>query len=152
GLLAAWELLGITPETDKWGFKLQSPNAIPLILLTLVLYSSYKMTIEWAQCNPSRREHIAAKLDYRFAHMVAVIAIGISFFQYIYRTQIFDTLAHHETTYLIAMNLLVLGTGFFTVLTSRTAFKKIPWIVAIVATTGIVMVIDGVSKQNYKFL
>src|SRR5437016_8414800 len=36
GLLASWELIGITLNTkEKWGVELKSPAAVPLILFTL---------------------------------------------------------------------------------------------------------------------
>ena len=37
GLLASWELIGVTLNTkDKWGVEFKSPAAVPLILFTLV--------------------------------------------------------------------------------------------------------------------
>jgi hypothetical protein len=38
GLLAAWELIGITLDTkEKWGVELKSSAGLPLILFALVL-------------------------------------------------------------------------------------------------------------------
>ncbi len=93
GLLASWELIGITLDTkDKWGIDLKSPRAVPLILFTLVFYSGYKMIIEWLQCDAERRRNKVAKLDYGIAHSIALAAIGISVVQYLAKIQIVDLL------------------------------------------------------------
>lgn len=91
GLLAAWELIGVTLDTrEKWGIELKSPSAAPLILLTLVLYSGYKMEIEWLQCEPGSRAHPAAKLDFVVTHGIALTAIAIAIMQYLWRIQIVE--------------------------------------------------------------
>lgn len=97
GLLASWELIGITLTTkERWGIELKSPSAVPLILFTLVFYSGYKLTIEWLQCDPERRKNAAAKLDYVTAHVMALAAIAISVVQYLLRIQIVDALKHEQ--------------------------------------------------------
>jgi hypothetical protein len=93
GLLASWELIGITLNTkEKWGVELKSPAAVPLILFTLVFYSGYKMTIEWLQCDAERREHFAVKLDYWVAHSIGAVAVGISVVQYLWRVRATDVI------------------------------------------------------------
>jgi len=93
GLLASWELVGITLNTkDKWGIELKSPAAVPLILVTLVVYSGYRLTIEWLQCDQSRRDHPAVKIDHRVAHGIAGMAIGVLLAQSVWRIQIADVL------------------------------------------------------------
>jgi hypothetical protein len=90
-LLASWELIGITLDTkDKWGIELKSPNAVPLILFTLVFYSGYKMVIEWLQCEAEGNK--VASLDYWIAHLIALSAILISVVQYLAKIQIVDFL------------------------------------------------------------
>jgi hypothetical protein len=92
GLLASWELIGITLDTKgKWGIELKSPNAVPLILFTLVIYSGYKMIIEWLQCDAEGNK--VAKLDYLIAHSIAVSAVLISGIQYLAKIQIVDFLS-----------------------------------------------------------
>src|SRR5215469_16403924 len=93
GLLASWELIGVSLETkEKWGIELKSPKAVPLILFTLVFYTGYKMTVEWLQCDPARRQDKVAKLDFNVAHLIAIGAIGISVIQYLARIQVVDLL------------------------------------------------------------
>lgn len=95
GLLAAWELIGVTLDTKgRWGVDLKSPSAVPLILFTLVFYSGYKMTIEWLQCEPISRTHRAARLDHLVAHLIALTALSIALLQYLWRIQIVE-LANH---------------------------------------------------------
>jgi hypothetical protein len=90
-LLASWELIGITLDTKgKWGIELKSPNAVPLILFTLVFYSGYKMVIEWLQCEAGGNK--VAKFDYWIAHLIAFSAILISVIQYLAKIQIVDLL------------------------------------------------------------
>ncbi|HEY6252257.1 MAG TPA: hypothetical protein VI685_20060 [Candidatus Angelobacter sp.] len=97
GLLASWELIGITIQTkEKWGLELKSPAAVPIILFSLVIYFGYKTWIEWWQCNPERKKHLAAKWDYRIAHAIALIAMGISTVQYLLRIQIVDLVGHYR--------------------------------------------------------
>jgi hypothetical protein len=67
-LLASWQIIGITIETkDRWGITLKSPSAVPLVLVCLVLYFGYKVTIEWMQVEDGRRHNIAAATDFRVA-------------------------------------------------------------------------------------
>ncbi len=100
GLLASWELIGISLSTkEKWGIELKSPTAVPLILFTLIFYSGYKMTIEWLQCDAERRKNKAAKVDYGSAHLIAVAAIGISIVQYLAHIRIADVLAGPAVRY-----------------------------------------------------
>ena len=135
GLLAAWELIGISLKTeDKWGIVVQSPKAVPLILFTLVIYSGYKTAIEWMQCNPERKKHPAAKWDYRIAHLIGFIAVGILAVQSLLRIQIVDVLGRHE-------NLLGLTAGVVYLLLlifseSRKAKTK-NWAPALLVLTAI---------------
>lgn len=93
GLLASWELIGISLDMKgKWGIEFQSPKAIPLILVILVLYCGYKVIIEWLQCDRERRGHPAAKLDYVIAHVIGFGAITILVLQYLLRIQIVDVI------------------------------------------------------------
>jgi hypothetical protein len=108
GLLASWELIGITINTkEKWGVELKSPAAIPLILFTLVFYSGYKMTIEWLQCDAERRKHFAARTDYWVAHAIAIVAVGISVVQYLWRIRIVDILSNSFNGFAFAIFLAV---------------------------------------------
>lgn len=128
GLLAAWELIGISLKTgEKWGIELKSPTAVPLILFVLVIYSGYKMTIEWMQCNPDRQKHPAAKWDYRIAHGIAFSAIAISTVQYLLHIQLADFLGRHQRAVEIVLASTVLPSIAVFAILSRNSpdIKKI---------------------------
>src|SRR5690348_4567751 len=96
-LLASWQLIGIELETkEKWGVVLKSPKAVPLVLFCLVLYFGFKISVEWMQCDEKRRQNLAAKIDYRVAHGIALCAIAISVIQALWQVQIFDWALKHS--------------------------------------------------------
>jgi len=93
-LLASWELIGIELNTkEKWGVELKSPKAVPLILLAMIVYFGYRVTVEWMQCDEERRSHRAANVDFIVAHTIAAFALLISFIQYLLHIRIADTIS-----------------------------------------------------------
>lgn len=120
-LLASWQIIGITLETkEKWGVTFKSPNAVPLVLVSLVVYFGYKVTIEWVQVEEGRRNNIAAAIDFRVAHALAVVALGITFIQYLLHVQIFDVLSHRLTIWVIPLSSAIF---MFTVLAAGIGNK-----------------------------
>jgi hypothetical protein len=112
GLLLSWVLIGISLETkEKWGITLKSPNAVPLILLALVFYSGYRLIIEWAQCDPRRKNIRAAKLDNLVAHFIALSALVIAFIQYLLRIQIVDVARTHQMSILLGVVTIYVSFG-----------------------------------------
>lgn len=108
-LLGSWQLLGITIDTkEKWGISVKSPSAVPVILFVLLVYFGYKVTIEWIQCDSGRKMHPAALLDFRIAHVIAVVAVLIAIIQYVLQRQLFDVIASHVPRWI----LIVVLTGF----------------------------------------
>jgi len=90
-LLASWELIGITLDTQtKWGITLKSPNAIPLILTSLMVYFGYKTTIEWYQCVEARNTNRPAQIDFRVTHFIAGGSLAVVLVQSIIHRQIVD--------------------------------------------------------------
>ena len=89
GILFTWELVGIDFEKMKsvggnigaLSSALKSPQAVPWVLLILIIYFSYRVVIEWSQCNLARRSKIASKIDYRMSLIVAIVAISLYFVQ-----------------------------------------------------------------------
>ena len=91
GLLASWELIGINLNTkDKWGIELTSPKAIPLILYSLLIYSAYKMIIEWKLLEEGKPKSKPALIDYYVAHAIGVSAALIGAIQTITKVRIAD--------------------------------------------------------------
>jgi len=94
GLLASWQLIGISLDTkDRWGIELKSLSAVPVILFTLLVYSGYRMTIEWLECDADRRSNPVPKLDNWVAHGIALTAVIVGTVQsYFPQTRIADVL------------------------------------------------------------
>lgn len=97
GFLVAWELPGVTLDIKaKLGVELKSPGAGLLILLILLIYTGYKMTIEWLQCDAGRREKGPAKWDFYIAHIIGACALSISVVQYLSSIRVTDLLGQHK--------------------------------------------------------
>lgn len=94
-LLASWQLIGIELNTkEKWGVELKSPNAVPFVLLAMIIYFGYRLTVEWMQCDEERRSNRAANVDFVVAHTIAGLALLISLTQYLLRIRIADIISH----------------------------------------------------------
>ena len=92
-LLIGWELVGFTVEEmplDSVKVTLKSPEAIPYVLLALVVYFGYRLTIEWLQCDRKRRQIRAAMTDFWVAHIIGSAAIGLFVFQQVFNVQLID--------------------------------------------------------------
>ena len=87
GILFIWELVGIDLEKAREAGgnagaiigAIKSPQAVPWVLLVLVLYFVFKMRVEWGQCNKARRDVLESRMDYLSAFVVAGIA-GVLYF------------------------------------------------------------------------
>lgn len=78
GLLLAWELIGIEfPGAPLENVKiiLKSPQAVPYVLIALVVYFAFRITIEWYQSEPSRRSLWASRVDFAVAHLIGTAAL-----------------------------------------------------------------------------
>lgn len=81
GILLAYVLVGIQlPESGKIipsaEVALKTPDALPLIFITLLVYFAYRLTIEWNQCNEQRCAFLAARIDFYGAHALGVVAVA----------------------------------------------------------------------------
>jgi hypothetical protein len=100
GILLVWEFVGIDLEKAKEaeGYagalikSIKSPQAVPWVLLVLVGYFIFKLTIEWYQCNPVRRRMRVARIDFISAWFVSLLAYVLYFAQAISRVQFADVL------------------------------------------------------------
>ena len=101
GLLLAWELIGIElPGAPLENVKvtLKSPQAIPYVLIALVVYFAFRITIEWYQAEPSRRRLWASRVDFTVAHAIGAAALLLYAVQAILRVQIANKLQGLELT------------------------------------------------------
>jgi hypothetical protein len=92
GLLFAWELIGIDiteKPLSSLDVKFQSPQAVPYVLIVLMTYFSYRLWIEWMQCDKQRREVLVTRIDFYLAHGIAILALAIFAFQAITKVQLF---------------------------------------------------------------
>src|SRR6185503_11456949 len=97
-LLFVWELVGIDLEKAKEAggnagaiiTAIKSPQAIPWVLLILVIYFVFKTTVEWYQNNAVRRSLRASRVDFISGWIVALIAVGLYIAQTLSRAQLAD--------------------------------------------------------------
>src|SRR2546430_5256129 len=74
-ILLIWELIGVdlNKAKDAGGIigpivtALKSPQAVPWVLLAIVVYFLIKCSIEWAQCNIDWRKMRFARVDFASA-------------------------------------------------------------------------------------
>jgi hypothetical protein len=98
GVLFVWELIGIDLEKAKAAggnfggavSAIKSPQAVPWVLLILVGYFIFKVTVEWYQCDENRRRVRVAKIDYISALVVSLIAYALYVVQVVSRIQFAD--------------------------------------------------------------
>src|SRR5262245_54474461 len=81
GVLLAYVLIGIgLPEDGKLipnaSIALKNPNALPIIFLTLLIYFSYRVTIEWNQCDERRRAMTVSRVDFLVAHALGLCSVA----------------------------------------------------------------------------
>jgi len=92
-LLIALELIGIdfgaTP-IESINVTLKSPQAVPYILVVLVLYFALRLTIEWKQSHPGRRAMVSSRVDFALAHFIGISSLILYGIQALLRIQIAD--------------------------------------------------------------
>jgi hypothetical protein len=84
GLLLLWELVGIELQPNPVEYlkvKLLSPEAVPAILFILVFYFAFRLIVEWSQCDISRRQFLASRVDFYAAHVFGFVSVSIYAFQ-----------------------------------------------------------------------
>jgi hypothetical protein len=100
GILFIWELVGIDLEKAKeaggnFGAMInaiKSLQAVPWVLLILVAYFLFKVSVEWYQCSKARRALRVSRIDFTSAWVVSFIAYALYFGQAASRLQFADVL------------------------------------------------------------
>jgi len=95
-LLIAWELIGVELEPspiENVKVTLKSPQAAPYVLIALIIYFGFRMTIEWYQNDSRRRMRPASRIDFAVAHLIAITALALYAFQTLSKIQIANTAA-----------------------------------------------------------
>jgi hypothetical protein len=104
-VLLIWQLVGIdlSKIESAEGYvgpivrSIESPQAVPWILLSLVGYFVFKLHIEWRQCDDTRRELPQSKLDYCSAWAMSVAALALYFAQDSFRVRVADLFQRAST-------------------------------------------------------
>ncbi|MCG8345633.1 MAG: hypothetical protein MI685_10830 [Chlorobiales bacterium] len=115
-LLLAWELIGITvtgKPLENYNISLKSPDAFPLVLVVLVLYFMFKITIEWHHCDDYRRESLPAKIDFYFSHVIGFLSILLYGVQQAIEFQVFDLITVDIQMDVLLMIVAIISFGFF---------------------------------------
>ncbi len=112
-LLLAWALIGIDVddkpiESLKVTFK--SPQAVPYVLIALVIYFGSRFTVEWYQADEGRRARRPSRIDFALAHLIGTAGVVLYIVQTSLETQIADIIA----LYLPTVFLLPLMVGALT--------------------------------------
>lgn len=81
GLLLTYVLVGFAvPEDGRLipytTITLQNPAALPVIFSTLLMYSAYRITIEWNQCDERRRAMTVSRVDFLVAHLLGLFSVA----------------------------------------------------------------------------
>jgi hypothetical protein len=81
GLLLTYVLVGFAvPEDGRLipytTITLKNPAALPVIFSTLLMYSAYRITIEWNQCDERRRAMTVSRVDFLVAHVLGLFSVA----------------------------------------------------------------------------
>lgn len=98
GILLIWELVGVDLDKAKDAQgnigvvvkSIKSPQAVPWVLVILVGYFLFKVTVEWQQCTKARRALRASKTDFISGWIVALLAVAFYIGQSISQVQFAD--------------------------------------------------------------
>lgn len=158
GLLACWELIGISLEAKpNWGFEIESaPKWLLLILLISVIFCGYRMNIQWMRCNPESRKHAAPNRTPRAAHRIALVAVAIAIIQYAIHTQIVGYVAHHPRQALVVAAVVTFaaatkGVGEMLAMGTTTP-KALKWILISTILLAVGSGLEAVNRQSYSLL
>lgn len=103
-ILIFWEYVGIRfgekaeePITTKMPLfdvkvRLENPEVIPVIIVLLVLYFSFRITIEWKQSDINRRAEMAPRVDLVTSYFLAFVSLALFIFQQLFAFRLADFL------------------------------------------------------------
>jgi hypothetical protein len=93
GLLFAWEFIGIDVPSDPFpnlSIHIKNPQAVPIVLIVLILYFGFRTMLEWYQSAPDRRKFKASKIDFKLTIRLPSIALITFVIQRLLEIEIFD--------------------------------------------------------------
>jgi DNA-binding CsgD family transcriptional regulator len=78
-LLLAWNFLGLQIDIRSIfasvSLSLPTPDKVPILLTGLVLYYAYRISIEWNQCNGTRRDYKSSQVDFAITHLIGFVSL-----------------------------------------------------------------------------
>ncbi len=87
-ILFAWELVGIdlskVETSDNFGSiisAIKTPQAVPWVIVILVIYFVYRFVIEWLHCDESKRTQSVSKTDMGVSISIASLSILLFVYQ-----------------------------------------------------------------------
>jgi len=118
-LLLCWEFIGVDLNQAKSAGgnigaivgSLKSPQAVPWVLVLLVLYFLFKFNVEWHQCSRARRKLRAALFDFWAAWAIACTALLLFCLQSLSKAQFADSLSFRP----VIASLIALALSLFMV-------------------------------------
>jgi hypothetical protein len=152
-LLIAWELIGFeVSEVPLENVKIavKSPQAIPAVLIALIVYFALRILQEWSQCDVRRRKDKWALSDFAGANTIAAVAILIYSIQRVLEVQLADLIGIYD----VATVMIWFGLGFFVLLlvmkwTVIPPSKKL--LIGLMAF-WLATSIFGITKSNLSYL
>ena len=105
GLLIAWELIGIefsASPIESFNITLKSPQAVPYVLVVLILYFGFRFTVEWYQADERRRTLPVSRVDYLVAHLIGASALALYSYQSLRKVQLADLIGQSEAAVLLS--------------------------------------------------
>jgi hypothetical protein len=143
-ILLFWQLVGIDLDEAKkvegnigaLVKSIKSPQAVPWILVILLVYFLFKVTLEWYQCNRTRRTTRVAKTDFLTAWVVSLLAFVLYVGQTVTNAQLAERLQHSP-----ALRELLYNTGIGLFLWSGFGLypqwiREREWLMIVIATPG----------------
>ena len=116
GLLFAWEFIGLTlpPSGELPIIKigLESPQAIPWVLLLCMLYFGTRLGIEWSLAPEGVRLRAASKIDLSLAGGIATLSATLYFVQAVWEIQVAETFSPWSfLSFLLLFTCAMFGSG-----------------------------------------
>jgi CDP-diglyceride synthetase len=143
-ILLFWELVGVDLDEAKkaegnvgvLAKSIKNPQAVPWILVILLGYFLFKVSLEWYQCNRPRRMTRVAKTDFLTAWVVSLLAFVLYVGQTLTHMQLAERLQNSQSLRRLLFNTTM---GFFLWM-GFVAFRKMikdrNWIAIGMATPG----------------
>lgn len=130
-ILLVWELVGVDLEKAKEAGgnvgalvkSIKSPQAVPWVLLILIGYFLFKITVEWYQCNHLRRASPLARADFYSAWCISLLTYALYIGQASSQIQFADLLRQSRNLGVILGVVLMTGLGLYIGVLLRFAWE-----------------------------